>query len=41
VVWVRVRGYGVQRHFQQYLSYIVAVSLLVEETGVLQVCIGT
>jgi hypothetical protein len=27
--------YGDLRHFQQYFSYIVAVSLLVEETGVL------
>jgi hypothetical protein len=28
-------GYGVQCHFQQYFSYIVAV-LLVEEIGVLR-----
>ena len=27
-------GYGVYHHFQQYFSYIVAVSLLVEETRV-------
>jgi len=26
--------YGVLHHFQQYFSYIVTVSLLVEETGV-------
>jgi hypothetical protein len=26
--------YGVYRHFQQYYNYIVAVSLLVEETGI-------
>jgi len=29
--WV---GYDVSRHFQQYFNYIVAVSLLVDETGV-------
>ena len=27
-------GYGVQPHFQQYFSYIVEVSLLMEETTV-------
>ena len=26
--------YGVQLHFQQYFNYIMAVSLLVEETEV-------
>jgi len=26
--------YGVQQHFQQYFSYIVEVSVMVEETGV-------
>jgi hypothetical protein len=26
--------YGVQRHFQQYFSYILAIVLLVEEIGV-------
>jgi len=30
----RLVGLWCLRHFQQYLSYIVAVSLLVEETGV-------
>jgi len=25
--------YGVQQHFQQYFSYIVEVSVMVEETG--------
>jgi hypothetical protein len=29
-----VYGYGVKRHFQQYLSYIVAVSVLLEGTRV-------
>jgi hypothetical protein len=27
---INVHGYGVQRHFQQYFSYIVASVLLVE-----------
>jgi hypothetical protein len=27
-------GYGVQRHFQQYISYSVQSVLMVEETGV-------
>jgi tetrahydromethanopterin S-methyltransferase subunit E len=27
-----VYGYGVKRHFQQYFSYIVAVSVLLEGT---------
>ena len=27
-------SYGVQRHFQQYFSYIVGSVLLMEETGV-------
>jgi hypothetical protein len=33
---VKVRDYGddVYRHLKQYFSYIVAVSLLVEEAGV-------
>jgi hypothetical protein len=26
--------YGVKRHFQQYFSYIMAVNLLMGETGV-------
>jgi hypothetical protein len=26
--------FGVQRHFQQYFSYIMAASLVVEEAGV-------
>jgi len=26
--------YGIQRHFQQYFSYIVSVSLLAKETKV-------
>jgi hypothetical protein len=26
--WVRVRGYGALSHFQQYFSYIVAVSFI-------------
>jgi hypothetical protein len=29
-----IYGYGVQRHFQQNFGYMVAVSLLVEETRV-------
>ena len=29
-----VYGYGVKRHFQQYFSYIVAVSVLLEVTRV-------
>ena len=33
-MWVYVYVYGVKRTFQQYVSYIVAVCLLVEETGV-------
>jgi hypothetical protein len=29
-----MEGDRVERHFQQYFSYIVAVSFLVEETGI-------
>jgi len=34
ISWVRIMVYGVYRHFQQYYSYIVTVSLMVEEAGV-------
>jgi len=34
MTYLMVVVYGVERHIQQYFSNIVAVSLLVEETGV-------
>jgi hypothetical protein len=30
ILIIQVQGYGVQRHFQQYFSYIVAVSFIGE-----------